>query len=55
VSKAGKRLIIYAPDAEPWTHIANNWENAIHYASKAGDGLAEITYKEILNAIANSV
>jgi hypothetical protein len=55
LSKTGKRLIIYAPDADPWTHMANNWENAIHYASKAGDGLAEVTYKEILNAIANSV
>lgn len=55
VSKTAKRLIIFAPDADPWTHIANHWENAVHFASRAGDGLADVTYKEILNAIANSV
>lgn len=55
MSKHGKRLIVYAPDAEPWTKIANHWENTIHYASKAGAGLEDVTYKEILNALANSV
>lgn len=55
VSKTAKRLIIFAPDADPWTHIANHWENTVHFASRAGDGLADVTYKEILNAIANSV
>lgn len=55
VSKNAKRLILYAPDAEPWTHIANSWESTVHYASKAGEGLAEVDYKAILNAIANSV
>lgn len=55
VSRSAKRLIIYAPDADPWTHLANNWENSIHYPSEAGQGMAEVTYKEVLNAIANSV
>src|SRR5439155_926386 len=55
VSRAGKRLILYAPDAEAWTRIANSWENTVHYPSKAGRGLSDINYKEILTAIANSV
>lgn len=55
VSKTGKRLILHSPDADPWTPIANSWEHTVHYASRAGEGMAEVTYNEILNAIANSV
>jgi len=50
-----KRLIVYAPDSYPWTEIANSWENTIHYPSKAGDGLAEVDYHAILDAIAQSI
>jgi hypothetical protein len=50
-----KRLIVYAPDAYAWTDIANAWENVIHNPSKAGEGLAEVDYKAILDAIAQSV
>lgn len=52
---SAKRLIIYSPDAYPWTDIATNWQNTIHYPSKAGEGLNEIDYKEIINSIGNSV
>jgi hypothetical protein len=55
VNQAAKRLVIYAPDAYPWTDIANHWENVVHYSSRAGDGLADVDYQEIITAIANSV
>jgi hypothetical protein len=55
VNHAAKRLIIYAPDAYAWTDIANNWENALHFPSKGGEGLAEIEYGEILDQIVRSV
>lgn len=55
ISSAAKRLIIYSPDAYAWTDIANYWENTIHYPSKAGEGLSELDYQTILDAIANSV
>lgn len=55
MNHSAKRLIVYAPDAYAWTDIANNWENTIHFPSKAGDGLADFDYQEILNQIANSV
>jgi hypothetical protein len=55
MSRAAKRLIIYSPDAYAWTDIANHWENTIHYPSKAGEGLSEVDYQTILDAIANSV
>lgn len=50
-----KRLVLFTPDAYPWTDMANNWNQTVHFSSKAGDGLSEIDYKEILNFIANSI
>lgn len=55
MNRAAKRLILYSPDAYAWTDIANHWENTIQYPSKAGEGLSEIDYQTILDAIANSV
>ncbi|GIV38275.1 MAG: hypothetical protein KatS3mg033_0075 [Thermonema sp.] len=55
MSHTAKRLIIYSPDAYAWTDIANHWENTIQYPSKAGEGLSEVDYQTILDAIANSV
>lgn len=50
-----KRLIMFAPDESHWDYISKNWDNVVHYPSAAGNGLAEKSYGEILNAIANSV
>jgi len=55
VHHAWKRLLLYSPDVYPWTDIANNWENTLHYTSKAGAGLGDKDYKSILDAIAQSV
>lgn len=50
-----KRLLLFSPDVYPWTDIANNWEQTLHYTSKAGAGLGDKDYKSILDAIAQSV
>lgn len=50
-----KRLVIFAPEAQSWNYISQNWDNVVHFPSAAGNGLAEKSYSEILNAIANSV
>ena len=50
-----KRLIVFAPDAPGWNEIAEHWTQALHYASQAGDGLADHEYKTILSTIAESV
>ncbi|NJL14943.1 MAG: VWA domain-containing protein [Microscillaceae bacterium] len=55
MSHSAKRLIIYSPDAYAWTDIANHWDNTIQYPSKAGQGLGEVDYQTILDAIASSV
>jgi hypothetical protein len=55
MSPSAKRLLIYAPDAYPWNEIGIHFSNTIHFPSKAGEGLEDVEYSEILNAIANSV
>ena len=50
-----KRLVMFAPDENGWSYISQNWDNTVHVPSAAGNGLAEKSYNEILNAIANSV
>lgn len=55
MSSSGKRLIMYAPDSYPWTNIANDWNNTIHFASQAGHGLSDVEYNAIIDAIANSI
>ena len=52
---SAKRLLLFAPDAEPWTMMGSNWNNAIHYVSTAGNGLEDVEMDQILDAIANSV
>lgn len=55
VSHTSKRLIIFAPDAAGWNEIGTSWEGTIHVVSRAGEGLAEVDYKTILDTVANSV
>lgn len=55
MSPSAKRLILFAPDAYAWTDISNHWTNVIHHVSKAGNGLEEIDYDQIIDAVANSV
>ena len=50
-----KRLVLFTPNENGWSYIAQNWDNTVHIPSVAGGGLAERGYGEILNAIANSV
>lgn len=54
IPKSAKRLLLFAPDADPWT-MMSSWENTIHYVSEAGKGLEELEMNEILEAIAGSV
>jgi hypothetical protein len=55
MDRNAKRLVLFAPDENGWSYISQNWENTVHIPSVAGGGLAEQSYGEILNAIANSV
>ncbi|MBQ8305130.1 MAG: VWA domain-containing protein [Blautia sp.] len=55
IKNAAKRLVLFAPDAPYWKQITSTWNNVIHYPSTAGKGLQEYTYKEIVDAICNSI
>jgi hypothetical protein len=50
-----KRLLLYAPDAYPWDKISAGWSNTLHYMSRAGEGLADYEFRQIIDSIANSV
>ncbi|MBS1714905.1 MAG: VWA domain-containing protein [Armatimonadetes bacterium] len=52
---SAKRLIIYAPDATPWTEIMSHWDNVAHLASQAGKGLEEHDYNQIVDMIVGSI
>jgi hypothetical protein len=55
MNKNAKRIVLFAPEAYPWTEMGTNWNQAILYPSKAGDGLSEMDYGSILDLIAHSV
>ena len=54
MSVSAKRLVLFAPDVEPWT-VVSSWENTVHYVSQAGNGLEKVDKDQILDAIANSI
>jgi hypothetical protein len=54
MSTFAKRLLLFAPDAYPWS-ILQSWDNTIQLPSSAGEGMEEYEMAEILDAIANSI
>lgn len=50
-----KRLLIFAPDRDPWTGIAASWNNTLHSPSKAGTGLGNVALDDVIGIIAGSV
>lgn len=55
MKNSAKRLILYTPNKPGWTDIINNWNGVVHFPSKAGEGLRDVDYQEILSAIVQSV
>lgn len=51
----GRRLLIFAPEAYPWSDVFNHFDEAILFPSKAGQGLAEHEYEQILDVITASI
>jgi hypothetical protein len=55
MENSAKRLLMFAPEAYPWTDIADDWNNTIFFPSEAGEGLEEWEMHEIIATIANSL
>jgi hypothetical protein len=54
MSRTAKRLLVFAPEVDPWTEI-ENWENTTWYPSAAGAGCGEYEMEQIVEMIAGSV
>lgn len=55
MENSAKRLLLFAPDVEPWADISEDWNNTLFFPSQAGEGLEEWEMEEIINTIANSL
>ena len=55
MENSAKRLLLFAPELEPWPEIAANWNNTIFFPSQAGEGLDELEMDEIIQTIVNSL
>ncbi|MCG5214042.1 vWA domain-containing protein [Streptosporangium sp. KLBMP 9127] len=55
MDNSAKRLVLFAPDAYPWTDITEEWNMTMHFPSTAGLGLEELEMDEIINTIVNSL
>ena len=55
IDPRAKRLLLFAPNAPYWSTISDTWDNVIHFPSAAGKGLGEFDYKQIIDAISNTI
>jgi hypothetical protein len=55
MENSAKRLLLFAPEAYPWTDIADDWNNTLFFPSTAGEGLEEWEMSEIISTIASSL
>lgn len=54
MEKRAKRLLLFAPDMEPWSDMGT-WTNAFHTASKAGDGCDDTDIMTCVHMLVNSI
>jgi hypothetical protein len=50
-----KRLLMFAPEHEPWPEIADTWDKTLFVPSTAGTGLEDIALDEVISTIASSL
>lgn len=55
MDRKAKRLIIFAPNDQPWEEIGMNWEQTIYLESQAGEGLQDHEFDEILTRISATI
>lgn len=50
-----KRLVLFTPNEGEWNFLSEQWDQVIHYPSKAGNGLSELDYETILSCLSQSI
>lgn len=54
MERRAKRLLIFAPDMEPWSNMVD-WTNAFHTASPAGAGIPDTDMDVCIRLLVNSI
>ena len=54
MEKRAKRLLVFAPDAEPWSGMMD-WTNTFHTASKAGAGCDDVDINTCIQLLVKSI
>lgn len=54
MEKRAKRLLVFAPDMEPWSNMLD-WSNTFHTASKAGSGCDDTDIATCIHMLVNSI
>ena len=49
--QGAKRLVLFTPKEEGWDFLTEQWDQTVQFPSKAGNGLSELDYEEILNCL----
>lgn len=55
MSAKDKRAVVFAPDADPWSNLYEELENMVHIPTRAGEGMGEMDYQQVLEQITNSI
>ena len=55
LKQPAKRLVVFAPQMYPWPEIYESWNQVVYNPSKAGEGLDDVSWEDIINAIVGSV
>ena len=50
-----RRMVLFAPEEGAWKFLSEQWDNVIHFPSRAGNGLSELDYETILNCLSQSI
>lgn len=55
LDQSGRRLVIFAPDAYPWTNMEMDWENVIRVNMEQGGSGEDLDMADVYPMIANSL
>ena len=54
MDESAKRLLIFAPDAPEWNRISAEWSQVVHVQT-VSEGLAELEYQQVIDAVCNTI
>lgn len=55
MEKRAKRMLVFAPDCDPWSDMGVEWSNTFHTASKAGAGCDDTDIATCIHLLVQSI